>query len=127
QADRARGRLLARRREEHPADSDLRHRVLLAGRSRCVSRAARAGARARPPATRCAARPLSPLRPLSGLAVLAPEGDGRLEPARGRAPPRERAPRLPRGEDAAALRRADLRDLGPPPELRGEHLLGALA
>ena len=34
QADLARGRLLARRREEHPADPDLRHRLLLAGRPR---------------------------------------------------------------------------------------------
>ena len=44
QADRPRGRLLARRREEHAADPDLRHRVLQAGRSRRASRAARGGA-----------------------------------------------------------------------------------
>ena len=39
-----------------------------------------------------------------GLAVLAPEGDGDLERARGPAPAGERAPRLLRGEDAADLR-----------------------
>ena len=43
-------------------------------------------------------------RALAGLAVLAPEGDGDLERARGRAPARERAARLRRGEDAAHLR-----------------------
>ena len=58
----------------------------------------------RPPPARAAARPLPPLRPLAGLAVLAPEGDGDLERARGPAPPREPEARLRRGEDAAALR-----------------------
>ena len=48
---------------------------------------------------------------LAGVAVLAPEGDGDLEHPRGPAPPREREARLLRGEDAAALRRADRRDL----------------
>ena len=38
------------------------------------------------------------------LAVLAPEGDGDLQRARGPPPRGERAPRLPRGEDAAHLR-----------------------
>ncbi len=51
-----------------------------------------------------AARPLPPRRPLARLAVLAPEGDGALERARGPPPPRERAARLRRGEDAAPLR-----------------------
>ncbi len=89
EADEPRGRVLARRREEHAAHADLRHRVLLAGRPRRPPRAARAGARARPSPARRAARPLPPLRPLSGLAVLAPEGDGALERARGSPPPRE--------------------------------------
>ena len=39
-----------------------------------------------------------------GIAVLAPEGDGDLQRARGPPPARERAARLPRGEDAAHLR-----------------------
>ena len=80
----ARRRLLARRREEHAADPHLRHRVLLAGRPRRVPRAARGGAQARPPPARRAARPLPPRGDLAGLAVLAPEGDGDLERARGR-------------------------------------------
>ena len=52
QADRARRRLLARRRAQQAADPHLRHRLLLAGRPRRVSRAARAGARPRPPQAR---------------------------------------------------------------------------
>ena len=52
------GRLLARRRAEHAADADLRHGVLLAGRPRRVPRAGRGGEEARPPASRCPARPL---------------------------------------------------------------------
>ena len=51
-----------------------------------------------------AARPLPPRREFAGLAVLAPEGDGDLQRARGPAPPREREARLRRGEDAAHLR-----------------------
>ena len=62
QADRPRRRLLARRRAQHAADPHLRHRVLHAGRPRRVPRAARGGARARPPPARHAARPLPPLR-----------------------------------------------------------------
>ena len=54
QADRPCRRLLARRREEHAADPDLRHGVLHAGRPRRLSRAARAGAGERsPPARHC--------------------------------------------------------------------------
>src|SRR5439155_3150168 len=102
-----------------------RHRVLLAGGPRRLPRAARGGAPPRPPAARPAARPLPPLGALAGQPVLAPEGHGDLERARGPPPAREREARLPRGEDAAPLRRPDLPDLGPPAELRGEHLLGA--
>ncbi len=46
-------------------------------------------------------------RPLARVAVLAPEGDGALERARGPAPAREPQARLRRGEDAAPLRRSD--------------------
>ena len=74
---------------EHAADPDLRHRLLLAGRSRRAPRATRAGAHARPPPPRAAARPLPPAGSLARLAVLAPEGDGALERARGSAPARE--------------------------------------
>ncbi len=83
------------RGDEHnkQLDPHLRHRVLLAGRPRRLPRAARAGARARPPQARRAARPLPPLRPLARVAVLAPEGNGDLERARGPAPPREPAAR----------------------------------
>ena len=49
QAHRPRRRLLARRLDEAAADPDLRHRLLLEGRSRRASRAARGGAPARPP------------------------------------------------------------------------------
>ena len=61
EADEPRGRLLARRREEHPAHADLRHGVLLAGRPRRPPRAARAGAGARPSPARAPARPLPPV------------------------------------------------------------------
>ena len=42
-----------------------------------------------------------------GIAVLAPEGDGDLERARGSAAPRKRQARLRRGQDAAPVRRRD--------------------
>ena len=90
QADRPRRRLLARRRAQHPADPDLRHGVLLAGRSR---RATSSGSRRR--SKRDHRRLGTQLDlfhfsdALAGLAVLAPEGDGDLERARGPAPARE--------------------------------------
>ena len=118
----ARRRLLARRRAEHAADADLRHRLLHADGSRRVPRAARAGAGARPPQARPAARPLPPRRALARLAVLASEGDGDLQRARGSAPARERAPRLPRGEDAADLRQGALGHLRPLGEVPREHV-----
>ena len=118
-----RRRLLARRRAQPAADADLRHRLLLAGGSRRVPRADRGGEEARPPPARHPARPLPPLRRLARLAVLAPEGDGALERARGSPPAREPEARLLRGEDAAALRRRGLQDLGPLRELRREHVL----
>ena len=62
-------------------------------------------------------------RPLARVAVLAPEGDGALERARGSPPPREPQARLPRGEDAAALRHADVHHVGPLRQLPGEHVL----
>ena len=108
QAHLARGRLLARRREEQAADPDLRHRLLLPGRPRRVPRAAGAGEGARPPQARPRARPLPSLRGVARIAVLAPEGDGALERARGPAAAREQAPRLRRGEDAADLRHGGL-------------------
>ena len=104
QAHRPRRRVLARRLDAAAAHADLRHGVLLAGGSRRASRAARGGAQARPPRARAAARSLPSLRALARLAVLASEGDGDLERARGPAPPREPAARLRRGEDAAPLR-----------------------
>ncbi len=125
QADRARRRVLAGRREEQAADPDLRHRVLHQGGPGRAPAPARRGAPPRPSPARAAARSLPPLRPLAGLAVLAPEGHGDLELARGPAPQRERKARLLRGEDAAPLRRGDLPHVGTPAELRGEHLLGA--
>ncbi len=123
QAPLARRRLLAGRRAQPAADADLRHRLLLAGRSRRVPRADRGGEEARPPPARHPARPLPPLRRLARLAVLAPEGDGALERARGSPPAREPEARLLRGEDAAALRRRGLQDLRPLRELRREHVL----
>ena len=104
QADLARRCLLARRRAQQAADPDLRHRVLLPGRSRRLSRAPRAGEGTRPPQARPRARPLPPLRGVARLAVLASEGDGDLERARGSAAAREQEARLRGGEDAADLR-----------------------
>ena len=69
-----------------------------------------------------AARPLPLRRALAGVAVLASEGDGDLQHARGPAPARERAPRLLRGEDAADLRQGALGDLGPLGEVPREHV-----
>ncbi len=122
QAHVARRGVLARRRAEHAADADLRHGVLLPGRPRRVPRAARGGEGARPPQARPRARPLPLRRALAGLAVLAPEGDGALQRARGPAPPRERAARLPRGEDAADLRQGALGHVGPLGEVPREHV-----
>ena len=70
-ADRPRRRVLARRREEHAADADLRHRVLLAGRPRRLPRAARGGEAARPSTAGRAAGHLPLRRPLTRLAALA--------------------------------------------------------
>ncbi len=119
QADGPRGRLLARRREEHAAHADLRHRVLLGGRPQGLPRADRGGAAAGSPAARACARPLPFLGALAGLSALAPEGDGDLAQAGGDPPAREREARLPRGEDAAHLRRRDLLHIGALPEVRG--------
>ena len=117
------------RGDEHndAADADLRHGLLLAGGPRRAPRAARAGARERPPQAREGARPLPPLRPLAGVTVLAPEGNGALEQPRGHASPREPASRLPRGEDAAPLRRPDVHHVGPLRQLPREHVLRAAA
>ena len=93
-----------------------------AGRSRRAPRAPRGGAQARPSPARRAARPLPPRGDLAGLAVLAPEGDGDLERARGRAPARERASRLRRGEDTADLRQGALGAVGPLGEVPREHV-----
>src|SRR5205085_4806688 len=104
------------------ADADLRHRLLLEGGARPVPGAAGGRQAARPPAARPAARPL-PLRGvLSRRGALAPEGDGALELARGPPADGERAARLPRGEDAAHVGPRALAALGPPGEVRGEHL-----
>ena len=122
QAHLARRRLLARRREEHPADAHLRDRLLQPEGPRRAPRAARAGARARPPAARSPARPVPLRRAVAGVAVLASEGDGDLQRARGSPPPRECAARLPRGEDAADLRQGAVGDLGPLGEVPREHV-----
>ena len=76
----------------------------------------------RPPAPRDAARPVPLLRRLAGLAVLAPEGDGDLERARGHAPAREPRPRLRRGADAADLRQRALGHLGALGEVPRAHV-----
>ena len=116
------GALLARRREEQAADPHLRHRVLQPGRPRRAPRAARGGPRPRPPPARRPARPLPLLRHLAGLAVLAPEGDGDLERARGPAPARGSGARLRRGADAADLRQVALGDLRPLGEVPRAHV-----
>ena len=70
----ARRRLLARRREQHAADADLRHRVLHAGRPRRAPRAARGGEGARPPPARHAARPVPLRRASPGSPFWHPKG-----------------------------------------------------
>ena len=91
QAHVARRRVLARRREEPAADPDLRHGVLRPEGPRRAPRAPRGGEAPRPPA----ARPQLDLFDFSEHrardAVLAPQGHGDLERARGPPPPRERA------------------------------------
>ena len=109
-------------RAEHAADAHLRDRVLQPEGSRRAPRAARAGAGARPPAARRAARSLPLRRALAGVAVLASEGDGDLQRARGSATARERAARLLGGEDAADLRQGALGHLGPLGEVPREHV-----
>ena len=84
--------------------------------------AARGGEGARPPPARHAARPVPLRRALAGVAVLASEGDGDLQHARGPAPARERPPRLLRGKDAADLRQGALGHLGPLGEVPREHV-----
>ena len=80
---RSRSRRSSSRRSQAPTGAatsllqltpDLRHRLLLAGRPRRPPRAARAGARTRPPAPRPPARPLLPDERLARLAVLARRG-----------------------------------------------------
>ena len=93
-----------------------------AGRPRGAPRAARGGAQARPPPARHPARPVPLLRGLAGLPVLAPEGDGDLERARGPPPPREPRPRLRRGAHAADLRQVALGDLGALGEVPRAHV-----
>ena len=75
---------------KHAADADLRHRVLsqddLDAHLERIEEARKRDHRR----LGVAARPLPPRRDLAGLAVLAPEGHGDLERARGPAPARER-------------------------------------
>ncbi len=68
------------------------------------------------------ARPLPPLRPRARNAVLAPEGNGDLERARGPPPAREPEARLRRGEDAAHVRRRHLGHVGSLGEVQGRHV-----
>ena len=69
-----------------------------------------------------AARPVPPRRDLARVAVLAPQGNGDLERARGPAPARERASRLCRGEDPAHLRQGAVGAVGPLGEVPGQHV-----
>ena len=68
------------------------------------------------------ARPLPLRRALTRLAVVAPEGDGDLQRARGDSSARERAARVPRGQDAADLRQGALDHLRSLGEVPGEHV-----
>src|SRR5205807_7522266 len=119
QAHGSRRCVLARRFVEAAAHANLRNGVLLEGGSPLLPRARRGGEAARPPPARSAARPLPLLRALARLSALAPEGNGALPGAREPPSPRERQARLSRGADADHLRRADVRHLGPLPEVRG--------
>src|SRR5206468_4651424 len=121
-ADRPRRRLLARRLLEAAADPDLRDGLLLPGGPGHVPAAARGGEAAGPPPTWRPARPLPLRRALARLAALASQRHGHLQPARGPPPPRERAPRLSRGEDAADLRQGALAEVAAFGELPREHV-----
>ena len=123
QAALARGRLLARRRLAPDAHAHLRHRVPLEGRSRRASRAARAGARPRPPQARPRAEPVPLLRALARLAVLAARRDDRAQRADRSVAARERRARLPRGQDADPLRRRAVQVLRPLGRVPREHVL----
>src|SRR5207302_11107740 len=107
---------------QQAADPHLRHGLLLAGGSRRAPRPPRGGAQARSSPARRAARPLPSRRDLARLAVLAPEGDGDLQHARGPAPARERGARLRRGEDAADLRQVALGEVWPLGEVPRAHV-----
>src|SRR5205823_2916884 len=104
------------------ADADLRDGVLQPGGPRAAPGTAGGRAPPRSPAYRPAARPLPLRRALARLGLLAPEGDGGLERARGPAPAREREARLRRGEDAADLRQGALGHLRPLGEVPRQHV-----
>ena len=70
-------------------------------------------ARLGPPAARPAARSVPSPGRVARRSLLAPEGNGRLECARGPPPQREPPARIRRGQDAAHLRQGRLADLGP--------------
>ena len=123
QADVSRRRLLARRRQPPDADPDLRHRVRDQGGARRAPRAARAGARPRPPQAGPRARAVHVLRLLAGLAVLVPERDGDLERADRAVAGRELGARLPRGPHADPLQRRDLQAVRALARVPGQHVL----
>ncbi len=83
QAQLARRRLLARRREAPDADPDLRHRLLLQEGPRQAPGADRAGEEARPPPPRPPARHLHAARGGAGDAVLAAQRHHPAAPDRG--------------------------------------------
>ena len=118
QADEHRRRLLARRRAQQAADPHLRHRLLLAGRSRRVPRR---GSRTRAGAT-TGGSARSSTSSTSRTSHRAPRSGTRRGWRSGtrssRCAGREREARLPRGEDAADVGHRALEALGPLGEVR---------
>ena len=123
QAQLARRRLLARRREAPDADPDLRHRLLLQEGPRRAPRADRAGEGARPPPPRPPARHLHAARGGARDALLAAQRDDPAAPDRGRGAGPAAQARLQGDRDAAGDGRRALAPLRPLGQLPREHVL----
>ena len=123
QAQLARRRLLARRREPRDADPDLRHRLLLEEGPRPAPRADRGGEGARPPPPRPPARPLHAAQGGAGDALLARPRHDPAAPDRGRGARAAAPPRVRRDQDAAPDGRRAVAPLRPLGQLPGEHVL----
>ena len=117
-----RRRVLARRRRPHDAHAHLRDGVPLQAGPRRPPRAARAGARPRPPQARPRARAVQLLRAQPGQRVLAAGRHRGLQRARRTLARDVARARLRGDQDAAALRRRAVEDLRPLGQVPREHV-----